>query len=145
MTNSNASNVKTGMDTLIDELDPTLTTLVMKPGSLTTAGTGVDQVVSTYTVTSGKNFYLQYYQIEANLSVLSALASSIGNISLESPAGTKLITNTLINATVSLTPINKIEFAQPMLIPGGTVIRVVCTPAVSTSIVWNANFGGYEK
>lgn len=37
------------------------------------------------------------------------------------------------------------EFAEPIAIAAGTVIRVVVTPGATTSYTWKANFGGYER
>jgi hypothetical protein len=34
---------------------------------------------------------------------------------------------------------------EPIAIAGGTVIRIVVTPAAATSMVWTGNLLGYEK
>lgn len=117
---------------------------VMQTGTLVTTLTTANQVVQTYTVTAGKTFYLQYLTVQARLTVLSATASIMGTISLESPAGTKLYTLTITNPTVSLILPLSVIF-QNLPIAAGTVIRVVCTPAAVTSMTWICNFGGFEK
>ena len=120
-------------------------TNIMKTGSLTTTATTADQVVLTYTVTAGKTFYLEYFEIEARLTALSATASILGTASLENPSGTKGHTSTFTNQTTSEVKRIVIPLAEPIPIATGTVIRVVCTPAAATSMLWIGNFGGYEK
>ncbi len=119
-------------------------TNVLKTGSLTTTATTVDQVVLTYTVTAGKTFYLQYVKLASHLTVFPGNGNPIlmGNISLETPSGTKVYTVSMSynNVTNDLLPLS-----EPIPITGGTVIRVVVTPAVATSMLWIANLGGYEK
>ena len=119
-------------------------TVVMKTGSLTSTATTADQVILTYTVTSGKTFYMEYVTVTARLTTYAATATNFGNSSLESPAATKLITTIIANAGV-INPPFAIEFGEPIPIASGTVIRVVCTPAATTSFLWQANFGGYER
>ncbi len=120
-------------------------TNIMKTGSLTTTATTADQVVLTYTVTSGKTFYLEYFEIEARITTLSGTASILGTASLENPSGTKGHTSTFTNQTTSEVKRIVIPLAEPIPIAAGTVIRVVCTPAAATSMLWIGNFGGYEK
>lgn len=121
-------------------------TNVLKTGSLTTTAATADQVVLTYTVTAGKTFYLQYLQLEGRLTVQSATASILGTLSLETPSGTKVITHTLLNHTIeNVDRIPTSDFSEPIPIAAGVVIRVVCTPTAVTSMLWIANFGGYEK
>lgn len=124
---------------------PTGGTNVMKTGTLTTVAITADQVVLTYTVTAGKTFYLTYLVMYGRLTVLSATAAILGAISLESPAATKLITLDDVNPTTSELEFNPVVFSEPIPIAAGTVIRVVVTPAAATSMLWRANFGGYEK
>lgn len=120
-------------------------TPVMKTGTLVTTATTADQVILTYTVTAGKTFYFQYFRADVRLTATSATASILGTYSLESPAGTKLYTATNTNPTTSATNMNGFTTASPIPFAAGTVIRVVCTPAATTSMTWIANFGGYEK
>jgi hypothetical protein len=118
--------------------------LVMKTGSLVTTAVTADQVVVTYTVTAGKTFYLEYINITARLTTYATTATLFGASSLESPAGTKLMTQMIANAGVITPPFDE-KFSEPLPIAAGTVIRVVCTPAAVTSFTWQANLGGYEK
>ena len=117
----------------------------LKTGTLTTTATTADQVVLTFTTTAGKTFYVQYLDFEAALTTISATGVALGTISLESAAGTKLITNRLINPTTSEADSRRYYFNEPIPIAASTVIRVVCTPGATTSTIWRANFGGYEK
>jgi hypothetical protein len=120
-------------------------TNVFKTGTITTTATTADQVVLTYTVTSGKTFYLQYLVMYGRLTVLAATATILGAISLETPSGTKCITFDDVNPTTSELEFNPLGFSEPIPIAAGTVVRVVVTPAAATSMLWRANFGGYEK
>jgi hypothetical protein len=118
-------------------------TVVMKTGSLVTTAVTADQVILTYTVTSGKTFYLCYVDCIARLTTYATTATNFGTFSLETPGGTKVYTGPMFNAG-AFNP-TRIEIAEGIPIPASTVIRVVCTPAATTSYTWWANFGGYEK
>jgi hypothetical protein len=124
---------------------PTGGTNVLKTGTITTVAVTADQVVLTYTVTAGKTFYLCYLVMYGRLTAVSATASIIGAISLESPAGTKLITFDDVNPTTSEPDFHPLMFGEPIPIAAGVVIRIVVTPAAATSMLWRGNFGGYEK
>jgi hypothetical protein len=120
---------------------PATGTPVFKTGSLITTATTADQVVLTYTVTSGKIFYLQYVQMNGYRTSLPGNVNPIflGSMSAETPSGTKIITVDRFHA-----PSNDSPVALNVPIPAGTVIRVVVTPSAATSTTWRANFGGYE-
>jgi hypothetical protein len=135
-----ASSTPTGVVSLGNSLGKTL---VMKTGTLATSATTADQVILTYTVTAGKTFYLEYLSANARLTTFAATATLFGDASLESPAGTKLHTTMVAGSGIG--DRDYLPFSEPIPIAGGTVIRVVCTPAAATAMTWRANFGGYEK
>jgi hypothetical protein len=118
--------------------------VVAKTGSLATTSASADQVILTYTVTSGKTFYLEYFEVEARLTSFATTATFFGTASLENPSGTKLITEMCAGAGITQNQPGFV-FAEPLPIAAGTVIRVVCTPSSTTGYTWQANFGGYEK
>jgi len=120
-------------------------TLVMRTGTLPTTATTADQVVLTYTVTAGKTLYLEHLTLHSSATAVSATAAILGTASLESPAATKLVTDRFSNPTTGSVQTTSIAYGEPLPIAGGTVIRVVCTPASVTSTTWIANFAGYEK
>jgi len=120
-------------------------TNILKTGTLTTTAVTADQVVLTYTVTSGKTLYLQYVVMYGRLTAVSATASILGAISLETPSGTKVITFDDMNPTTSELEFNPLVFNEPIPIAASTVVRIVVTPAATTSMLWRGNFGGYEK
>jgi len=120
---------------------PLAVTKVMKTGSIVTTAVTADQVILTYTVTSGKTFYLQYLKIDTRLTTFATTATNFGLSSLESAAGTKLLTQMQSGAGITLHPP---YIFDNIPIASGTVIRVVCTPAATTSYTWQVNFGGYE-
>lgn len=119
-------------------------TVVMKTGLLTTTATTADQVVLTYTVTTNKTFYIEYLILDIIFSTPSGTATFLGRISLELPSGTKVITMPAQNANSSGDQHMIIPFCEPIPATTGQVVRIVCTPAVTTSIDWYGNFGGYE-
>jgi hypothetical protein len=119
-------------------------TLVGKPGALTTAAVTADQVVVTYTVTAGKTLYLQEWSWSARLGTMAATATNFGTISLETPSGTKIFTDNLASGNGATSPTVSAP-SEPLAIAGGAVIRIVVTPASTTSMVWTANLIGYEK
>lgn len=118
-------------------------TNVGKPGTLATTAVTADQVVVTYTVTAGKTFYMTYFACNSRLTTFAATATLFGTCSLESPAGTKLLTTML--AGTGIGDRDWVLPSEPMAIAGGTVIRVVTTPAATTAMTWQGNIGGYEK
>ncbi len=117
-------------------------TVVMKTGALTSSAGTADQVILTYTVTSLKTFYLQAFQCEARLTSYATTATLFGSFSLETPSGTKVFTQDIANAGV-ITP-QGVTFTEPVPIAAGVVVRLVCTPAASTSFAWSGNLAGYE-
>lgn len=118
-------------------------TLIGKTATLATTLATADQVVLTYTVTAGKTLYLQYIKLQARLTAYAATSTLFGEASLESPAGTKLLTLMLAGPGQSVEDFLQLDEAMP--IAAGTVIRVVCTPSAVANYTWRANFGGYEK
>ncbi len=120
-------------------------TNILKTGTLVTTAVTADQVVLTYTVTAGKTLYLQYWNLTAGLTVVPANYNTpivYGNVSIETPSGTKVLTKRFLGP---LQIVYDFTLAEPILITGGTVVRVVCTPGITTSTTWVANLGGYEK
>lgn len=117
----------------------------LKTGTLTSSAATADQVVLTYTVTAGKTFFLQYLELEAQLTTPSATVLALGAISLETPSGTKVLTSTLTNPTTGAPDRFVVPIAEPIPVAAGVVIRVVVTPSGTTSTLWRASFGGYEK
>jgi hypothetical protein len=119
---------------------------ILKTGTLVTTTTIADQVVLTYTVTSGKTFYLEHLHMEGAQTLPAGGTSLVlGTISLETPAGSKGISKRCLGGGSVLAAEFKATYSEPVPIYGGTVIRVVVTPALVTSFTWTANFGGYEK
>jgi len=116
---------------------------VLVTGNLVTTAVTADQVILTYTVTAGKTLYLEYLTMDCRLTTFAATATWFGAASLENPGGTKLITRDLSGTGAVM--IETVMFPEPIPIPAGTVIRVVCTPGAATSYTWKANFGGFER
>lgn len=119
-------------------------TPILKTNELTTTLITANQVVLTYTVTANKVFYLQYLSTHGSLSVVPGNSNPIdlGNISLETPSGTKIIHYHLLYPRDLY---RVISFAEPIPVASGVVISVVCTPSSTSGMSWIANLGGYEK
>jgi len=120
-------------------------TTVMKTGTLTTTAITVDQVVLTYTVTAAKTFFLQYITMNGSQTAPAGAGVVAGTISLETPSGTKVISQRCFGGNTFTPNGIDLSLAEPLPIAAGTVVRVVVTPASTTSFTWNASFGGYEK
>jgi hypothetical protein len=121
-------------------------TVVMKTGTLVTTAVTVDQVVLTYTVTTGKTFYIEYVEaVGAQTAPAGGTDIILGNVSLELPSGTKVITMRVLGGG-SQAPIGfHYEFPEPIFATSTQVVRIVTTPAAITSFTWNASFGGFER
>lgn len=137
---SAATSNPTGVVSLGNSLGKTA---VMKTGTLSSSAVTADQVVLTYTVTTGKTFYLEYLEFAARLGTFAATATNFGTISLENPSGTKILTTEIFHAGTY--PACIYLFAEPIPIASATVIRIVCTPTAATAFTWRGNLGGYEK
>lgn len=137
---SAASSTPTGVVSLGNSLGKTN---VLKTGTLASSAATADQVVLTYTVTSGKTFYLEYFDVNARLTTYAATATNFGDCSLESPAATKLYTQMI--ASAGAPGAQQMTFSEPVPIASATVIRIVCTPSAATAFTFRANLGGYEK
>ena len=135
---SDQTDLATSLNALV-----TAKTVVMNTGTLITTATTSDQVILTYTVTAAHTFYLEYCTMLAYLTSLPGNANPVflGKMSLESPAGTKKVTDAQFHANYNA---DNFTYSDPLPIAAGTVIRVVCTPNAATSTTWIANFGGYE-
>jgi hypothetical protein len=136
---ASASSSPTGVVSLGNSLGKTN---VLKTGALASSATTANQVVLTYTVTSGKTFYLEYFDFVARLTTYATTATLFGSISLRI-GGTAVYTTDIFHAG-AMQPI-QITLSEPIAVASGTVIDVVCTPSASTAFSWKANFGGYEK
>lgn len=119
--------------------------VVMKTGSLATTAVTANQTILTYTVTTGKTFYIEYLEMEAAQTTPSGGTSVlVGTMSFEI-SGTAMITNRPLGGGAIQTPVFHYTFSEPIPVASATTVSVVCTPAATTSFTWLANFGGYEK
>lgn len=117
---------------------------VNKTGALTTTATTANQTVLTYTVTSGKTYFVEAIEIETRLTTLSATASILGTCSW-TISGVAQNTFNFTNHTVEEVDRVVLSPAAPIGVASGTVVSVVCTPAATTSMLWQGNVMGYEK
>ena len=120
---------------------------VLKTGQLvSTATTANQKILTTYTVTAGKNLFLLYIDIQGRLTAPSATASILGTVIVQI-GGVTVYTGTIVNPTTSDAGSQSIRliFGEPLPLAAGTTIDIMVTPAAVTSMTWTANHGGYEK
>lgn len=110
--------------------------------NLTTTSTTANQVITTYTVTTGKTFYLQSFDCNVVINSHSTTTVSFGLCSLQIN-GTVVWSSYLAGPGAAIT--TSVTYAEPIPISSGTVIQWVANPTSSTSYLWTGNFGGYEK
>jgi len=118
-------------------------TVVMKTGNISTTAVTANQVILTYTVTTGKTFYMQYFKCTANTEAAALTATEFGTCSL-TIGGTTEYTDFLHGAGANNYPIGE-QFAESIPIASGTVVQLITTPSAATAFFWYGNFGGYEK
>jgi hypothetical protein len=116
---------------------------VTQTGLLVTTSTGANQVVLSYTVPVGRTFLLEYFRLNVRSTAPPGNPNPVvfGEWSIESPAGTKLYTSDPIG---NVSPqAYGLDLRDPWQFGPGSVVRIVCTPASTTSFMWRANFGGF--
>lgn len=119
---------------------------VLKTAQLVTTAVTANQAILSYTVTAAKTLFLEYFDLQAGLTAVSATASVLGTVQVLI-GGVVVFTGRFINPTTSDAGSQAIRIAvgEPIPIAAGTVILVQVTPAAATSMTWTANLGGYEK
>jgi hypothetical protein len=134
-----ASNNTTGVVSLGNSLGKTA---AMQTNSLITTAVTADQVIKAYTVPAGKTFYLQYIDFFVRLTTFAATATYFGTAYLQQQGASNLYISPMAGTGVAVA---HLELTEPMPFAAGTVLRALTTPSATTSMTWNANFGGYEK
>lgn len=120
--------------------------VVMKTGTLVTTSVTANQVILTYTVTSGKTLYLEYINIQAAQTTPSGGTGIVlGTVNFQNPSGTNVISSRFIGGGSEQFGEITIPFSEPIPVVSATVVQVVTTPAATSSMTWIANFGGYER
>lgn len=122
-------------------------TTVLKTGGLVSTAVTADQVILSHIVSPGKKFVLSYLSANVRLTTFATTATNFGVVSIEAPSGKKLQSFMCAGPGVLNAPIY-VELPEPMTIigksDGTTVVRIVVTPAATTSFTWEGNLGGYE-
>lgn len=111
-------------------------------GTVNSTGTTVQ--IASYTVSAGKTFYWQGFDGYGYLQATSTTMVKLGDWSVESPAGTKIFTYTDFNPTTGDVDVNAHDFAEPIPVTAGSVLRTTVVPGVTATITWRTNFWGYE-
>lgn len=118
-------------------------TVVMNTGGGTTTTTNAT-TIHTYTVTTGRTFYLEYVDIFCRFSTLSATLADHGSFTLKIGAS-NVYQAIFVNSTTGDRAHQLLTFGEPIPIASGTVIQMNAIAADTTSRNWRASFGGYEK
>jgi len=117
----------------------------LNPWTLTTASTTADQLIGSYTVTSGKTFRIQAILIEVYFTTLSTTAEYLGTLKLQIGGsdwlGPFMASNTTSGALFGMV----ISLPEGVDVAENIVIRAVCTPATATSIRWVVTIVGFER
>lgn len=141
---TNARNISTDTGGIVQTSLGNTSGKTMRYGSATlnTTTTTANQVVATYTVTAAKTYYLQYWDLGAQLQASAATSTTFGTMSL-TINGTVVYQQLLKGpGVVNIAPIT---LAEPIPVAAGQIVQLVVTPAAVTGFTWNGNFGGYEK
>lgn len=111
-------------------------------GVLVTTAVTADQVIATVTVTTGKTFYIVGFDVTVYTTTVAATILNYGAVSLELPSGTKVWTQQMIGPGV-----DRIQVVVNESLFGTTaqVVRLVVTPAATTSFTWRGSIVGIEK
>jgi hypothetical protein len=136
------NKVSIGTDGIVDADVPASAALKMTTGSLVTTATTANQVVATYTVTAGKTFMLEYWDMNSRLTTFATTATLMGTWSLQ-VNGVTVYTGQMTAAGARFP--DQVLLPKPVPVAAGIVVRLVVTPAAATSMTWQGNFGGYEK
>lgn len=122
-------------------------TPIFKTGALTTLGTSAAQNIFSYTVSGGKNFFMEAYNFQARFSTLQLLSgiTNLGFAMLQSPAGTTLTIHTFFGGNTADVDRDGFSFAEPITFAQSSIINMCVSPNVSLSVVWIGNLIGYER
>jgi len=118
-------------------------------GSLASSTVTADQVIVSRKISPGKQFVIQYAEANVQLTTFAGTATAFGTVSLECPAGNKLLTFNCAGPQGTLNSPVYLELPEPLVIQGDSdgskVVRWVCTPAAATPFTWEGNIVGYER
>lgn len=112
-------------------------------GQLASSAFTAGQTVMTYTVTSGKTFYLEEADCSVMLNTAAATQTQFGTCQLLINGVQYWLSN--YKGPGSGSNAQVLTYPEPIPIASGTVITWQATPAAVTAFLWSANIGGYEK
>jgi hypothetical protein len=130
--------------TITQSVDLATDRVIGNTNTLASSATTADQVVTSFTVSAGKTFYLSKWDVNARLTTYAATATFFGDCSLEAPSGTKLETQ-IVTGTGQGIPVPETAITPHPIATGGQVVRVVCTPSAATAFTWRGNIIGFER
>ena len=110
-----------------------------------TVATTVQVQIASYTVSSGKTFYWQGFDVSGFLTATSSSINRISAVSFESPSGTKIWTGNMFNPSSGEGTSYSHDYAEPIPVTAGSVLRTVAVGAIGTTVVlYQVNYWGYE-
>jgi len=115
---------------------------------IVTSSTTADQVIGSYTITTGKILKLQAIVVEVFFMTLSTTPMMLGDFTIRSNVedifGAFRASNTSSGALFGMIvplPEEGLEFDAD----GFTTIEAVCTPLLTTAIAWYVTILGFER
>lgn len=111
-------------------------------GTLASSANTADQVIATYTVPTGKTFFLGTLLANVRLTTFATTATNFGTISLM-VNGSKIVTFTVVAGPGVLNSPLFLEPGWALTFAAGDVIKIVCTPSAATAMTWDGSLIGF--
>lgn len=118
--------------------------IVSVSSTVATAAVGT-VVLSSYTVTAGKTFYLQHLVVRGFLTTPAVSNTNFGNIVVTQQGVT--FSSSAFNDTNSSSfhDIEQYDFSEPVPIPSQKTIFATVNSISASAVTWMSTFIGYEK
>ena len=110
-----------------------------------TVATTIEVQIASYTVSAGKTFYWQGFDLIGFANATTTAVQRLGQFSFESPSGTKILTYPIFQTNIGFPDGDIHDFAEPLPVTGSSILRAVVTQSGSTATIWNVNYFGFEK
>lgn len=122
---------------------PVVGSNVYKSGTLASTAATANQVIVTYTVTTGKSLFLTAISANVRLTTAAATPAAFGTASFQ-VNGVSVVTFTAV-AGAGVAQIINLGPCQPLAFASGDVVQLVCTPSATTPFTWDGAFIGFEQ
>lgn len=118
-------------------------TIKMSAGNLVTSTATSNQIIVTYTVTTGKTFYIEEADCGVILDSAAATQTQFGTCSLTINGA--VVWSQYMKGPGACSFQQPLIYSEPIFAASTQVVQWVTTPASTGNFLWTANFGGYEK